>query len=282
MKNIINHLVKFGNKLKDDHVNEYAAECAYFTILSFIPFIIIFITLIQYTVVDKDATISLITGFIPNNMQGIIVNIIEEVYSKSAGTISIAVIIALWSAGKGFFSLCKGFRKIYNLPVGKTNIFTRIRGTLYALIFSLSLICVLVIRVFGNRIHLIIFERFEEVGRAIYNILKLRTITLIIILFVVFLLIYRFMPRHKLKLRTQVYGALFSSVSCYTLSWFFSIYVDIFKGFANTYGSLTTIILIMMWLYYCMYSILIGAEINTLVYEHKKTKSILKLKKSNE
>lgn len=272
MKKILNCLLKFNDKLKEDHINEYAAECAYFTILSFIPFIIIFITLIQYTSFDKQSIISLITGFIPSNMQGIIANIIEEVYSKSAGTISIAVIIALWSAGKGFFSLCKGFRKIYDLPVQKTNFFTRIRGTIYALIFSLSLIAVLIIRVFGNRINNLIFSRFEEIEKLINNILKLRTITLITVLFVIFLFIYRFMPRHKLKLRTQIYGALFSSVSCYMLSWFFSIYVDVFKGFSNTYGSLTTIILIMMWLYYCMYSILIGAEINTLVYEYKKEK----------
>ena len=42
----------------------------------------------------------------------------------------------------------------------------------------------------------------------------------------------------------------------------FSIYLDIFKGFSITYGSLTTLILIMMWTYACFYSIFLGAEIN--------------------
>ena len=236
MKQFFSYVFKFFDKLKKDHVNEYAAECAYFTILSFIPFIIIFITLIQYTSIDKSTIIMLLTSFIPNNMSGMIINIIEEVYSKSAGTISIALIVALWSAGKGFFSLCKGLRNIYKLHGESTNIFTRIRGT-------------------------------------IYYLFKLRTVTLIIIMFIILLFVYRFMPRHKLKIKTQIFGAMFASIACYTLSWFFSIYVDVFKGFANTYGSLTTIILIMMWLYYCMYSILIGAEINTLIYEYKENKN---------
>lgn len=34
-------------------------------------------------------------------------------------------------------------------------------------------------------------------------------------------------------------------------------------GLANMYGSLTTIVLVMLWLYFCMYIILIGAEINS-------------------
>lgn len=273
MKQFFNYVFKFFDKLKKDHVNEYAAECAYFTVLSFIPFIIIFITLIQYTSIDKSTIIMLLTNFIPNNMSGMIINIIEEVYSKSAGTISIALIVALWSAGKGFFSLCKGLRNIYKLHGESTNIFTRIRGTIYALIFSLSLIAILIIRVFGNRINLLIFKQFEEIGKTIYYLFKLRTVTLIIIMFIILLFVYRFMQRHKLKIKTQIFGAMFASIACYTLSWFFSIYVDVFKGFANTYGSLTTIILIMMWLYYCMYSILIGAEINTLIYEYKENKN---------
>lgn len=34
------------------------------------------------------------------------------------------------------------------------------------------------------------------------------------------------------------------------------------SGFSNMYGSLTTIVLILLWLYFCMYIMLIGAEIN--------------------
>ena len=44
------------------------------------------------------------------------------------------------------------------------------------------------------------------------------------------------------------------------------MYLDIFEGFSDMYGSLTTIVLIMLWLYFCMYCILLGAEVNIVLY----------------
>lgn len=51
----------------------------------------------------------------------------------------------------------------------------------------------------------------------------------------------------------------------FLVSYFFSIYVDIFTSFSVIYGSLATITLIMMWLYAIIYIILLGAEINVIL-----------------
>ena len=59
----------------------------------------------------------------------------------------------------------------------------------------------------------------------------------------------------------------------FALSYFFSIYIDIFTNFSIIYGSLTTVILIMMWLYAIIYVILLGAEINVII-NNKKNKKI--------
>ena len=122
MKKIIENIDFIFNKLEEDNVSEYAAECAYFTILSFIPFIIFFLTLIQFTNIDKESIYFWIREVTPTAMQNMILGVIEEIYSKSIGTISIAAIFALWSASKGFFYLSKGLRKIYNFKEKKLNI----------------------------------------------------------------------------------------------------------------------------------------------------------------
>ena len=49
------------------------------------------------------------------------------------------------------------------------------------------------------------------------------------------------------------------------VSWIFSVYLNIFKGFSSMYGSLTTIVLIMLWLYFCMYILLLGGEVNVIL-----------------
>lgn len=272
MKRIFNVLKNIFNQLKKDHISEYAAECAYFTILSFIPFIMFFLTLVQYTNIEKETIYIIIKELTPQTTHQLIIGVIDEIYSKSIGTLSITVIIALWSSGKGFFSLCKGLRKIYRINFdAKSNIFIRIEGTIYTLIFIVAIIIFLLIVVLGNRIYELIINRYEKIAIITSYLLKIRFILLISIMFIIFLLIYKFIPRHNLKIKTQIYGALFSSISWYGMSCFFSIYIDLFKGFSNIYGSLSSIILIMMWVYICMYMILLGGEINVFL---NRTKNI--------
>lgn len=255
--------------MKEDRVSECSAECAYFTILSFIPFLIFLITLIQYFNLDESFIDFVIKELFPTSMQDLINNIVIEAHTKSAGTISIAIIITLWSAGRGFFALCKGLRYIYKVEDDKPNLLKRFEGSLYTLIFIFSIILLLVFRVFGNSIYKFINSKFEIAGIIISNILRFRAFIFMIGVFILFLFIYGFIPHHRKKMRTQIVGSAFTSIAWYITSWVFSIYVDLFKGFSNTYGSLTTIILIMMWVYACMYIILLGAEINYLIQEYK-------------
>ncbi len=259
----------FLEKMQDDHISEYAAECAYFTIFSFIPFIIFFLTLIQFTTVDKENIFYWVGQVVPTSMNDTIVNIIEEVYSKSFGTISISAILALWSSSQGFYYLSKGLRHIYETKKTKTNIIIRIEGILYTLIFIISIIAFLLIMLLGERIHNIFDNKIEALSTIISYILKIRGFLLVIPMFIVFLFIYKFIPKHKLPIKSQMIGAIFSSIAWYIVSWFFSIYINLFDGFSNTYGSLTSIILIMMWVYVCMFIILIGAEINYYIYYRK-------------
>ena len=79
------------------------------------------------------------------------------------------------------------------------------------------------------------------------------------------MMIYKFLPNHIVQLKVQLMGAAFSAVGWMIVSWIFSVYLDIFKGFSSMYGSLTTIVLIMLWLYFCMYILLLGGEVNVIL-----------------
>ena len=86
------------------------------------------------------------------------------------------------------------------------------------------------------------------------------------------MLLYKFMPKHKVTFRSQFYGALFGAIALNVVSFIFSKYLDIFKGFSITYGSLTTLMLVMMWTYSCFYTLFLGAELNKLVSLKKEIK----------
>lgn len=126
MKEFVKRNYKNINKLltqmSEDHVSEYSAQCAYYTILSFIPFAIILITLIQYTSITWQNLFETISKVIPSSMNELVLGIVQEVYSKSIGTISISIIFILWSNGRGLYALTKGIREIYKIEGEKRKI----------------------------------------------------------------------------------------------------------------------------------------------------------------
>lgn len=260
-KNFIKNL---ANSINKDNIGQISAQCSYYTILSFIPFVILLITLIQYTGIEPQTLFEFISKIIPDSMNEIVVNIVQEVYSKSIGTISISIIFTIWSAGKGLFALTKGMQNIYKTTEEEKEsyLYIRIKSILETILFVVLITIGLVLLVFGNNIRLVVDNQLQ-VNNAIYTINT--EIVFTIATFVIFLLLYKFMPKHKVTIKSQICGALFSAIALNIVSFVFSKYLYIFKGFSLTYGSLTTLILIMMWTYLCFYIIFIGAELNKII-----------------
>ncbi len=253
--------------MEKDHIGESCAQCAYYTILSFIPFIILLITLIQYTGLEPQTLFDVISKIIPSSMSEMVLNIVQEIYSKSIGTISISIIVTIWSAGKGLFALTKGLQTVYHTSEEKTAsyIYLRIKALIETIIFIFLIVFGLTILVFGDSLRNIIHERFG--GFENYNTLSviITNCGIIFATFIVFLLLYKFMPKHKVTFKSQILGAIFGAIALNVVSFVFSKYLYIFKGFSLTYGSLTTLMLIMMWTYSCFYTVFLGAEFNKMI-----------------
>ena len=131
------------------------------------------------------------------------------------------------------------------------------------MVFVVAIILSLVVLVFGNSLHKMAMEYIPILTYVTGIILRLKGMVSIAILAALFMLLYRFVPNRKVRIIRQAPGAAFSAVCWYVFSIVFSLYVEYSPGLANMYGSLTTIVLVMLWLYFCMYIILIGAEINS-------------------
>lgn len=271
---------KLFENMKKDHVSECSAECSYYTILSFIPFIILVITLIQYTNIAPQTLFEAISKIIPSSMNEMVLGIVQEVYSKSIGTISISIIFTIWVAGRGLFALTKGLQFVYHIDNEEkaSYIYLRVKAIIETIIFIILIVVGLVALVFGNSLREVIQEHFGWMKN--YNIWASILTKLVFIgaTFIIFILIYKFIPKNKVTFKSQIYGALFGAIALNVISFIFSKYLYIFKGFSITYGSLTTLMLIMMWTYSCFYTVFLGAELNKLINNkkaHKKNKKNL-------
>lgn len=253
----------FLNAMQEDCVGAYAAQTAYFIMLSFFPFIILLVTLVQYTSLMPADIYRATQAVFPPSMDAFVLGIINEVYSKTAVTISLSAIMTAWSAGKGFMGLIQGMNMIYNVEERRNYIILRLQSALYTVVFVVAIILSLVVLVFGNSLHKMAMEYIPILTYVTGIILRLKGMVSIAILAALFMLLYRFVPNRKVRIIRQAPGAAFSAVCWYVFSIVFSLYVEYSPGLANMYGSLTTIVLVMLWLYFCMYIILIGAEINS-------------------
>lgn len=258
---------KILDNISKDHISEYSAQCSYYTILSFIPFLILLITLIQYSNISPQALFDAISKIIPSSMNEIVLGVVQEVYSKSIGTISVSVIFTLWAAGKGLFALTKGLHSVYDIDDKRKNsfIYLRLMSIIETIVFVFLIVVGLTLLVFGNSLILIIQNHFGLLRNFTWLSGILTEIGFILVTFIIFLFLYKFMPKSKRSFKSQISGAIFGALALNVISFVFSKFLDIFKGFSITYGSLTTLMLVMMWTYACFYMIFLGAELNKII-----------------
>lgn len=249
------------------HVGAYAAQAAYFFMLSLIPIILLLLTMVQYTPVTKADVMTAVVQVFPSTVDSLITSIVNQVYNQSGTVIPVTVIVALWSAGKGVLSITTGLNAIFGCPETRNYIYLRIRATIYTVLFVGVILLLLVLSVFGNSINLFVTSHIPAIKPVTDKLIELRIIVTPAVLMGFLLLLYKFLPNRKDWFRKQIPGALFSAIGWQVVSWIFSMYLDIFEGFSDMYGSLTTIVLIMLWLYFCMYCILLGAEANVQLHE---------------
>lgn len=267
IKEIYNKISGISMEIAQDHVGAYAAQSAFFFVLCMIPIILLLLTLVQYTPVTKADVMTAVIKVFPSSVDSLITSIVNQVYNQSTGIIPITIVVALWSAGKGVLAMSSGLNCVYDCQETRNYIFLRIRATLYTVLFILVIILLLVLSVFGNSLNILIEEHVPIMANIADWLIRARIFIMPSVMLVFLMLIYKFLPNRKDKYRKQIPGAVFATIGWMVVSWVFSVYVDIFQGFSSMYGSLTTIMLIMMWLYFCMYSILLGGELNVMLHD---------------
>ena len=261
-KGSLHLILGFAERIRVDHVGAYAAQTAYFLMMSFIPFILFLTAIVQYTPLTYRVVRQVIIGIVPENLQGFVLSIVAEVFSKSIAVLPVSAIMALWSSGKGMQALINGLNTIYHVRETRNWLVNRIYSMFYMFLFVIALIVSLLLLVMGNRIHEVAMEYVPFLGRVIGRILGAKTFLVFVMLFLVFLVLYRYLPNRKATLKSQVPGAFLTAVAWSLFSYFFSLYFAFFPNVSSMYGSLSTLIMVMLWLYCCMNLLLYGAEIN--------------------
>ncbi len=251
----------FATQMKKQNISAFAANTAFFLFLSLVPMLIMVCTIIPYTPLTEENLVNLVMDLTPDMMDPLVKGLIAEVYEKSAGILSIAVVATVWSAGKGVLALMRGLNAINGVEEERNYLAVRMVASFYTVVMLVALILSLFIMVFGNQLVSFALHRIPQLQVIVSFLMHFRFLFGLVVLILLFAMIYAFVPDKKLRFREQIPGAVFSAVVWSVFSWGFSVYVGSTGSF-SIYGSLSIIIIVMLWLYFCMYIIMIGAYLN--------------------
>ncbi|MCM1386417.1 MAG: YihY/virulence factor BrkB family protein [Bacillus sp. (in: Bacteria)] len=251
----------FSMQMTRKNISAFAASAAFFLFLSMVPLLMALCAILPYTSLTAENLIMACMKIVPETMGGFIQNVIYDVYERTAGTITVFAIVTVWSAAKAMLALIQGLNEVNDIEEKRNYLLLRTIACLYTVIMLVAILLSVFIMVFGNVIVDIALHDFPQLQVVVQFIMRFRFLFSWVILTLIFAMIYTFVPSVKLKFRKQLPGAAFSAVVWSIASYFFSVYVEYFNGF-GTYGSLTTIVILMFWFYMVMYILLIGAHIN--------------------
>ena len=268
MKKIIGFVKDFSNSISESNASAFAASAAFFMFLSLVPVIMLFCSIIPYTHIRIENVTGTFPEFIPIYIEDFIRDVFLEFDKGSIALVSVSALITLWVAGKGFWALIYGLDSSYKVTARSNFVKLRIWGSVYTVVFLVGLIFNFLVMVWGPVIVDMIEEYAPQTVELLEFLLKFRFLYGIVILIFIFQLIYKFVPSIKLKFFEQLPGAVFSALCWTVISFGFSLYVRYFGGF-SMYGSLGTVIITLLWLYYDLYILFIGAIVNRYYIEWK-------------
>lgn len=260
---------KVIGKSTDDQVGAYAAQSAFFILMSIFPFMILVLQLMKYAPISQEDLLFAVDSVFPDYILPSLHDILQELYSSSFGHIGLSSITTLWAASKAMHALSAGLDKIAGVRELKNWLVIRIWALLYTLCLAIAITLAAAMTVFWKNVRTFLLHmRPKGVSLYLYSTV-LRTFYVIFLMTLALALMYRWFPHKKMKLSAQLPGAFVATVGWMMFSLFVTVYISAFNGF-SMYGSLTTLALVMFWLYFSMYIIMMGAELNEVLRQEKE------------
>lgn len=264
LRDIYDAVDEFFSGMGSRRLTTYSSSCAYYLFMSLVPVIMLLVSVLQYTPLTRDVVLEAVADYVPDSLYEIVYFIVTSIYSGGRVALTVSILLTIWSASACMKALLRGMDSVYDAERKEDYIRFSLRACFYMIIFVFILMLSFFVMVYGGKI-LDYIEQSMPVNHSLdflFTLAKyLRFVIILALLALVFCLLYKWMPARRLKFRRQLPGAVFSSVAWAAFSFIFSFYVSLSDRF-GAYGYIGTIMVAMIWIFYCFYFLLLGGFIN--------------------
>lgn len=257
-------------KFKYQNVSAFGAQLAYFFLLSLFPFLIFLISILSLFSISMDGAFNILSKIAPNEAVVIIKDYVKNLLpTRSINVLSVSFLATIWSSSRGINALINGLNNAYEVQETRGFFKKRILAMFFTILVAFSIVLALTIPSMGMDFLLWIskFVGLTEVMIKLWY--YLRWLIIIFILFLVLGVLYLAAPSKRLRFKEIIPGTIFAIFGWIAISLGFSYFVNNFRNYTIVYGSLTAIIVLMIWLYLSGVILIIGGEMNSLYSLHK-------------
>lgn len=257
------------------HVSRSAAELAYFLILSFFPILICVNAFVGALHLDFNLMLDTVDEVIPQSVAAILADYIQYLEdNRSAAMFLAGLFMTLLSASAAVRALMNVMDDIY----GQTNY-----PGLWSIVVSLAFSILLLITIYLSIVVVLTGSWFFHLLESFFRLEHLDTdwpwlrfVILFALVLLFILLLYRGTAPIGKPRPPVLTGAFLASVALVAASVLFSVFIGMSSRYSMVYGSLASVIILLVWLYLCGNILILGNVFNCVWYRRKKKRYLEK------
>ena len=268
--------VRFGLEVGElyfsKRVSRSAAELAYFLILTFFPVLICINAFIGLLHLDINAVLEAASTFLPRETLGILGDYIQYITgNQSPALLAAGGIMTLFSASAAFRALMNIMEDLYGRK-SYAGVWRIAASVAFSVLFLLTIYLALVVLLTGGWLFHLVERLFHlETATLPWDWQWFRFLLLFLLVLVLVLAVYRLgTPLPFRRTRTLYLTALLSAAALVACSVLFSWFIGMSSRYSLVYGSLASLIILLVWLYLCGNILILGNVFNCVWYRHKK------------
>jgi membrane protein len=254
-----------------------AKAIAFSFFLALFPSIIFLFSLLPYVPIDNFANeiIGYLKRVAPNKeMVNLFLPIVNDILGQpKVGVLSIGFLLIIFFMKNGVITMMQSFNVHFDHKDPFLFVKNQIKSIILTLIILFLFVSTIFLLVLGKTIMTFIFNFFDYDGQFLVVLIDfLRYAISISLNVLVVSILYNYGPALKIQQRFITPGSILATTLIIGVSLLFSKYIIHFGNYNKLYGSLGTIMLTMIWLYWNSMAILIGFEINRSIYFLKNSR----------
>ncbi len=265
-------IIQLFRRARLHNIGNTGAQTAFFFILAMFPFIIFINTVVASLDIPKESAIEFLNPVFPKQIVSFLSGYLDTINSTGGMSIfSMGILLAVFTSSKSVRALTNAFNCAYDTKSSR-NFFSGILfSMLFIILFALIIIsCIILVALGNDLITKALFNAENSV--ALRNLIDAwRWSTTSLIIFFSISMIYKLLPSKKVSFSETLPGTFFTLFGFLILTGGFSFYVNNIVPASFFYGSIGTVILFMLWMYFISIILILGAELNKIVVDLKKT-----------